>query len=44
MECLDGDVNRMVCGMGWSGGVGLDRVMGLGEDVKSSRIVIGVKL
>ena len=19
MECFDGDVNRMVCGMGWSG-------------------------
>ena len=20
MECLGGDVNRIVCGMGWSGG------------------------
>ena len=29
MECLDGDVNRMVCGMGWSGGWGWG-----GEDVK----------
>ena len=23
MECFGGDVNRMVCGMGWSG-IGLD--------------------
>ena len=30
MECLGGDVNRMVCGMGWSGVAGLDGVMGLG--------------
>lgn len=28
MECFGGDVNKMVCGMGWSGVVGLDRVMG----------------
>ena len=33
MECFGGDVNRMVCGMGWSGVVGLERVMG-GGDVK----------
>ena len=34
MECFGGGVNRMVCGMGRSGVVGLERVMG-GEDVKS---------
>ena len=30
MECLGRDVNRMVCGMGWSGVVKLDRI-GLDE-------------
>ena len=30
MECLDGDVNRMVCGMGRSGVVKLNRI-GLDE-------------
>ena len=29
MECLGGDVNRMVCGMGWSGVVGWWIVLGL---------------
>ena len=28
MECLGRDVNRMQCGTGWSGAVGLGRVMG----------------
>ena len=36
MECLDGDVNRMVCG-GWLGGLGLSLVglnwIGLGDCV-----------
>ena len=27
MECLGGGVNRMVCRVGWSGVVGLGRVM-----------------
>ena len=34
MECFSGDVNRMVCGMGWSGVVGLERVTVGDEDVE----------
>ena len=30
IECFGGDVNRMVCGIGWSGVVGLGRVMWVG--------------
>ena len=45
MKCLGRDVNRMVCGMGlcgvdWAG----KGDVGWGGDVKSGRIVIGVKL
>ena len=45
MECLGEDVDKMVYGMGWSGvdWVGKGDV-GWGGDVKSGRIVIGVKL
>ena len=48
MECFGWDVNRMVCGMGWSGvdWVGMGDVgWGWGDgDVKSGWIAIGVKL
>ena len=35
MECLGGDVNRMVCGMGWSVGGWIGKGDGVGGGVKS---------
>ena len=45
MECLGVDVNRMRCGMGWSGGgwVGKgDGDVDWGEDVKSGWVRLGL--
>ena len=45
MECLGGDVNRMVCGMGWSGGWGWERRCRLGVKMLSLGLgLVGLSL